>query len=116
YLIMTAKKIDAAEALAIGLADEVFPAQAAEKTVRKRLKNICRSSPNALAEVKQFTSKLLDLSFHEQLDPAVEKLTEMLKNEDILEGIRSFQSGNLPVWFGKFSPKEPISLQLEEKE
>jgi enoyl-CoA hydratase/carnithine racemase len=116
YLMLTAKKVDAAEARTIGLADEVFPVQVIEKSVRKILKNVCRSSPDALAEGKRFTARLLDIPFPEQLDPAVNQLIKMLKNNDIREGIRSFQSGNLPPWFGKFSPKNPISLQMEEKE
>jgi enoyl-CoA hydratase/carnithine racemase len=114
YLILTAKNITSQEAKEYGIADEVFAPEAVEKETRKLLKTISRAAPEAIASLKNFTEKFIDASMEIRKELGIQELINLLKNKEVIEGIKAFQSGNLPNWFGKYTSKAPISLQKKE--
>ncbi len=108
YLILTAKKLSAKEALQLNLVDEVFAEQEMEKGTQSIIKNLFRASPNALAETKRFTYKLVNEKMDRVSRLAKEKLLEMIKNPEVTEAIKSFNEGNIPKWFAKYKPEKPL--------
>ena len=115
YLVITAKKLDAVEAKNIGLIDEIHDQNIIEKKLKFLLKNILRASPYALAQTKSFTK---DLAYEDVLNSsnlAKDKLVELLKNQDIINGIKSFQEGDIPSWFDRFKPQNPLLIYKKEE-
>lgn len=110
YLILTAKRLDAAEAKALNIVDEVFPADEMEKGVKSVLKGLFRAAPHAVAETKHFTQKLLGKNLLEATNMAKEKLLELIGNPKVIEGITSFNEGGIPSWFGKCKLEKPLIL------
>lgn len=109
YLALTAKNLSADEAAALNLVDEVFPESELEKGVKLRLKPLFRAAPHALAEVKQFTRRLLSQDPEQASGLAQDKLLELAQRPDVREAIRSFNEGDLPSWFAKFRPEKPVT-------
>lgn len=110
YLVITAKKVSAQEAKEINLIDEVHTSADLEKKTKQIIKSILRSSPKALSEIKRFTS----IPNQDQMDristQAKEKILQMINDIDVRQAIRSFQQGDLPVWFEKYKPENPLVI------
>lgn len=109
YLILTAKKISAQEAVTLNLVDEVFPQASLEKGLRSVLKSIFRASPQAIAETKDFTQAILFKEIDSACDLAKTRLLELVKNPEVLEAVKAFNEGHVPAWFAKFRPKKSIA-------
>lgn len=111
YLILTAAKISAGEALRLNLVDEVMSAPAAEKTVKAIIKKLLRASPTALDETKQFTRRLFGEGMEAATRLAQDKILEMIKNPEVIKAIQAFNEGGVPEWFDKFEPTKPLVLE-----
>jgi len=109
-LIITARKLTACEALAIGLIDEVFSETEIEKGVKSIIKNILRSSPEAISETKRFCSSMNGTLFAESIESARANLLNLLQNGNVLNAVKAFSEGDLPEWFSQFKPKKPLVL------
>lgn len=108
YLVLTAKKLSAQEAKSLNLVDEVFEEDSLEKEVKAIIKSIFRASPKALAEAKRFTQEIFHKTMDEACDLAKVKLLDLISEAEVLDGIKAFHAGELPIWFGKFKPEKPI--------
>ena len=111
YLILTAKKLSALEAQRLNLVDEVFPVNQFAAGAKAVVKNLLRSSPDALAETKQFFRNIQDETHDQSLVRAQEKLLEMIKTPQVIQAIRAFNEGMTPVWFAKYQPEKPLVLE-----
>jgi len=109
YLVLTARKLTAAEALGLGLIDEVFSAGELEKGIKTVMKNLFRASPAAMADVKKFITGLQGKSPTEASKMAKDKLLEMIRRPGVLEAIKNFREGTSPEWFDRFKPENPVS-------
>ncbi len=108
YLILTAKKLSAREALRLNLVDEVFaPAQLAAG-VKAVLKSILRASPRALAETKQFMRQLAGDKTPADSALAQKKLLDLVRDPQVRQAIQAFQDGGTPAWFAKYRPEQPL--------
>ena len=108
YLILAAKKLSAIEAKENHLVDEVFPEERLEKELKAIIKNIFRAAPHALAETKNFTRSISLKDVDEAGDMAVKKLMELINKPEVIKAITDFNEGELPIWFSKFRPKQPL--------
>ena len=109
YLVLTAKKVGAAESLRLGLIDEVFTKDELEKGVRGVMKNLFRASPDAMRDAKKFTDALSGTTLSEGSRLAREKLLEMIARPEVIDAIRNFREGVSPGWFERFKPENPVS-------
>ena len=109
YLILTAACVDGQEAHILGLADEVFPPDGLEKGLRGVLRRMLRTSPDAVAETKRFTRRLLESDLGSASREAQSELLELMQRDSVLEAVRAFNEGETPPWFAKLRPAGPLS-------
>jgi enoyl-CoA hydratase/carnithine racemase len=109
YLVLTSAQLTAEKALSIGLVDEVFSSEDFEKGVKSICRQIMRTSPHAVSVFKDFTHKFLEADFPERKILAEQTLFDLIKEESVLAAVKSFNEGNLPSWFERFKPSEPVT-------
>jgi enoyl-CoA hydratase/carnithine racemase len=110
-LILSAKKIDAAEALRIGLLDEVCPKPELEKNLKNLFKRLLAFSPYALAETKIFTERLFTPDFPALIALAKSTLLTLISDREVQAGIETFLQGGMPPWGVRFKPEKPLLLK-----
>jgi methylglutaconyl-CoA hydratase len=110
YLVMSSRRILAAEALRLNLVDELVPCGDTERRVREIFKRLLCSAPRALAGAKEFTAELIGKTPEEGSVLARRRLVEMMHDPLTLEGVNAFQEGHMPAWFSRFRPSRPLAL------
>lgn len=100
-MILTAKKIDAAEAYRIGLVNQVVPQAELMDAALNMANRICENAPLAVQTAKMAVWKGLDLSLDEGL--RLENLLgePLRQSEDVKEGIAAFAEKRKPKYQGK---------------
>jgi cyclohexa-1,5-dienecarbonyl-CoA hydratase len=101
-LVLTGRSITGKEAAAIGLAHAVLPEVDLERTVEETVQQLVTLSPAALAITKRAIYAWVSMHFDKGLARA-EKiyLEELMKTEDVQEGINAFMEKRQPNWKGK---------------
>jgi cyclohexa-1,5-dienecarbonyl-CoA hydratase len=101
-LILTGRNITGAEAARIGLANRAVADIQLEPTVLETVLQLSKLSPAALAITKKANYAWDSMHFDKGLARA-EKiyLDELMKTEDVQEGINAFLEKRPPVWKGK---------------
>ncbi|MBS2021448.1 MAG: enoyl-CoA hydratase/isomerase family protein [Deltaproteobacteria bacterium] len=100
-LIFTARRVDATEALAMGLANRVSaPGQSVDEAV-KLAEQIAQNAPVAVAAAKHAIEDAWDLPLDEALDRERAHYEKPLLSEDRNEGLKAFAEKRAPVWQGK---------------
>src|SRR5437773_2576578 len=89
-LVLTARLVDAAEAKAIGLVDEVHPAQALLARTRELAGGIAEHAPLTLAAAKEATRRLLAARSPGSLEDLI---LSCYLSQDFQEGVRAFLDG-----------------------
>jgi len=100
-MMLTGKKLGAAEALACGLVNQVVPAAELEATTMKLAGELAERSPAALALGLRAFYRSQDMEFGPQLRYLQAELGRVLALEDAAEGISAFLTKRKPVWKGK---------------
>jgi 2-(1,2-epoxy-1,2-dihydrophenyl)acetyl-CoA isomerase len=100
-LMFTGRDVEAQEALQIGLANHVFPADTFMDDVLEYATRISRQSPNALRLGKRALLAALDSTYDEALAREAENQREILTSEDGPEGFLAFAQKRAPVWKGR---------------
>jgi enoyl-CoA hydratase/carnithine racemase len=100
-MMLTGRKLDAAEALACGLVNRVVPAAHLEDATMALANEIAERSPAALALGLRAFYRSQDLEFEPQLRFLQSELGRVLALEDAAEGISAFLAKRKPVWKGK---------------
>ena len=113
YLVFTAKTISADEAKQIGLVDEITERDKMDRSIRAVMKNLLRSEPAALGEMKRFTQDMVLNQAALTREAAQKKLAELTQSPKVLEGIAGFQEGIVPKWFEKYRPTTGTLLAEE---
>ena len=101
-LLLTGRRIDAAEALRLGLVNEVVPAGELQPAARRWAAQILEAAPLSVRASKQ--AALLGLahaSLEEALATPYPALREMARSDDFVEGPRAFAEKRRPVWKGR---------------
>jgi cyclohexa-1,5-dienecarbonyl-CoA hydratase len=101
-LILTGRSVTGAEAARIGLANRAVADTAVEAAVQDAIDHLVKLSPAALAITKKANYAWDSMHFDKGLARA-EKiyLEELMKTEDVQEGINSFLEKRPPAWRGK---------------
>ena len=96
---MTGRKLGAQEAYEWGMVNHVFPEESFEEDAGKLKQQILEASPLIL----RFNKRVIDMSLAIGFQRAYSQvgrtfLGELMKTEDVLEGINAFQEKRKPEW------------------
>src|SRR5688572_8823892 len=97
-MLLTARMIDAEEARAIGLVDQVHPADALEGAVREQAARLATLAPLTQAAVKEATRRVTQIY---ELKEWEDLLLSCYLSQDFQEGARAFVEKRRPNWQGK---------------
>ncbi|WP_431710755.1 enoyl-CoA hydratase/isomerase family protein [Glutamicibacter uratoxydans] len=89
-LIFTGRRIKAAEALRIGLANRVVPSGELLDTAVATIEEIAKVSPTAVSNVKNVLNQVLEVDVHAALDLEVASFRKAFDTEDSVEGRAAF--------------------------
>src|SRR2546426_6358562 len=97
-LVLTARLVGAAEAKAIGLVDEVHPAEALAARTLGLAGEIAQHAPLTLAAAKEATRRLLAAQSPGSLEDLI---LSCYLSQDFQEGVRAFLEKRKPRWQGR---------------
>lgn len=100
-LIFTGRRVDAHEALQIGLLNQVYEQEALMDACREMAAIICESGPIAIEQAKYAINCGLETDLHTGLDIESKAYWVTVPTEDRLEGLAAFQEKRKPVYKGK---------------
>ncbi len=111
YLALTTRQITADEAFALGIVDELADRGDMETTLKNRVRQLMRSSPEAMSRVKRLTADMAwkDMEYSRRV--AVEALAEIAADPAVLDAVRAFRDGATPPWFSRFKPSHNLFLE-----
>jgi enoyl-CoA hydratase/carnithine racemase len=89
-LLFTGERISAAEALRIGLVDEVVPTIAVMDQAMALARRIAKNAPLAVAAAKRAVNVGLELNLSEALRLEAQLLGELFRSQDVKEGVAAF--------------------------
>ncbi|MEP7297007.1 MAG: enoyl-CoA hydratase-related protein [Burkholderiales bacterium] len=97
-LMLTGRRIDAAEALACGLVDEVLAADALDARIAQLLGELARAEPQALRATKAILHHARHGSLADTLDFASLAFATSLRSGTATEGLAAFAAKRAPGW------------------
>jgi enoyl-CoA hydratase/carnithine racemase len=100
-MILLAERINAADALSMGLITRVAPAGGLDSAVDKVLKGLAVKSPIGMKIGKEAFHKAADMPLAEALEFLSDKLVEVASTDDAREGITAFIEKRQPVFTGR---------------
>jgi len=100
-MMLTGRKLDAAEALACGLVTRVVPAAELEAATHALASELAERSPAAVAMGLRAFYRCQDMEIDPQLRYLQAELGRVLALDDAREGIAAFLGKRKPVWTGK---------------
>jgi enoyl-CoA hydratase/carnithine racemase len=100
-LILTAGRIDAAEALRIGLVERVVPAGEALEAAHELAATLAAKAPVALRYAKEAVVKGLELPLADGVRLENDLATLLRTTEDRVEGAKAFLEKRKPRWQGR---------------
>jgi len=101
-IVTTGKNYTAKEARKLGFVSQVADDDEFAEMVEKNIKEICMSSPLIIRLNKRAVKRHIGTSFFQGLDLVSNYfLKTLMKTEDTLEGIASFEERRKPVWKNK---------------
>lgn len=100
HMILTGARIDAQEALRIGLVERVVPAAEVQSTARELAKTLAAKAPVALRYAKEAVVKGLELSLADGLRLEHDLATLLRTTDDRIEGAKAFVEKRKPRFTG----------------
>lgn len=100
-LIVTARRVDAAEAHKIGLANVVAAAGTAQKLAAEIAERIAANAPVAVRAAKEAAWRGLELPLREGLELETDLYQRTLGTDDRIEGLTAFREKRPPVYKGR---------------
>jgi crotonobetainyl-CoA hydratase len=100
-LLLTGRRIPAGQALAMGLLNEVVPAQQLDEAVDRWVQDVLACAPLSLRAIKHMVQHGAHLSPREAQGLRSAPLIAALRSKDSDEGVRAFQEKRRPVWAGE---------------
>ncbi|MBU8894767.1 enoyl-CoA hydratase/isomerase family protein [Corallococcus sp. M34] len=100
-LILTARRLNAAEAFSIGLVNRLAPEGHLLEVAFQLAEAVVVNAPIAVSTAKHAIDEGLGLELGDALALELRKYEEVLKTEDRLEGLRAFAEKRAPVYQGR---------------
>jgi len=100
-MILSAARIDAAEALRIGLIERMVPAGEALKAAQELAATLAAKAPVALRYAKEAVTKGLEMSLADGVRLENDLATLLRTTEDRFEGAKAFLEKRKPRWQGR---------------
>jgi len=101
-LVLTGKRIDAAEAYRLGVVNEVVPVDQLLETAERWANEILECAPIAVRMTKEAVLRGLQLEVEDAIARDVVEVKPVIRaSEDYLEGPRAFAEKRKPVWTGR---------------
>jgi enoyl-CoA hydratase/carnithine racemase len=100
-MLMTGKRISAAEAEAYGLVNEVVPATELDAAVDRWVGEILECAPLSVKAIKECVKETSDLPIDQAWSKRLPSLIAALESEDADEGPRAFREKRKPEWKGR---------------
>src|SRR5215471_2269803 len=100
-MLYTGNRIEAQEALRLGLVDHVVPMDQLMRKCEEIAAEICKSAPLAVQRIKEVALRGLDLPLAGGLRLERDAYEWLTKTHDASEGARAFAEKRAPVWQGK---------------
>ena len=99
-MMLTGKRIQAAEALALGLINEVVPRAELDAAVARWVNDILACAPLSVQAIKQVVRSTSTLSATQAQALRLPALVAALNSSDSQEGVKAFQEKRKPRWTG----------------
>jgi enoyl-CoA hydratase/carnithine racemase len=100
-MLLTGRRISAAEALRFGLVNEVVPQAGLDAAVDRWVADVLACAPLSVKAVKQMVRQGAQLSPQEAQMLRLPALVAALQSTDQDEGVKAFQEKRAPVWQGR---------------
>lgn len=101
-LLFSARTIDAAEALRMGLVNQVFPQDAFSEKVREHARELASSvSPRSLRVIKRQVYGAMFQSLAEAFETSEREMLASLESQDFKEGVAHFLEKRAPNFSGR---------------
>ncbi|MBZ5661514.1 MAG: enoyl-CoA hydratase/isomerase family protein [Acidobacteriia bacterium] len=100
-LLLTGRIIDAAEALNLGLINEIAPTPELMGAAHRLAKELLYSSPLSLLKTKKLLRDSAAPELDRELELAIAESAQMRSTEDFREGLTSFLEKRAPRWVSK---------------
>src|SRR5258708_22416787 len=97
-VLLTGKRIPAAEACRIGLVNEVVPRAELDAAVTRWVDDVLACAPLSVRAINQVVRRTAQLSAAEAPGQLLPALAEALQSEDAGEGVRAFIENPKPPW------------------
>lgn len=97
-ILLTARRLPAAEWAKLGLVNEVVPRAQLDDAVERWAAHILECAPLSVRAIKQVVKRTRHLTPVEAQGQRLPALVAALESEDGLEGVRAFQEKRKPVW------------------
>lgn len=100
-VLMLARRIDAEQALTLGLATEVVPDADVERSSQALAEELCGKAPLALAAIKTAVRRSIEHGLHEALAREQAGQARLLMSQDFREGVRAWSERRPAKFTGK---------------
>lgn len=100
-IMLTGRRVRAAEAFSMGLINEVVPRLELDAAVARWVSDILACAPLSVQAIKQVVRHTAALSASEAQALRLPALVQALQSEDGNEGVQAFQQKRAPQWRGR---------------